>query len=147
MARTKFTGASRFADSESAKQAAITAGETTHLLVIPNGNIVWLLTGADAPKSLDANDVILSRMQLFNGALVTGGQPLLVAVEAYFADRIANGTPAQRIHWRDCKFFTRNQAYINQLRVAIQGAKTKAVSLKEMDDIFISGSGYSPPTA
>jgi hypothetical protein len=85
-------------------------------------------------------------MQLYNGALVTGGQPLLVACEAYAADRIANGTPVQRIYWRDCNIFTRDSAFINQLRIAIKGAKSNPVSLKEMDDIFINGSGYSPAT-
>lgn len=146
MARISFTGATRFADAEAARLAAVGAGTPVHVHIIPNGNIVWVMTGSDAPASLSANDVKLSRMQLYNGALVTGGQPLLVAFEAYAADRIANGTPVQRIYWRDCNEFTRNTAFINQLRVAIQGAKTNPVSLKEMDDVFINGSGYAPAT-
>lgn len=146
MSRISFTGATRFADAEAARLAAVGAGDPVHVHIIPNGNIVWVLTGSDAPASFSASDVTLNRMQLYNGALVTGGQPLLVACEAYADDRIANGTPVQRIFWRDCNRFTRNMAFINQLRVAIKGAKTNPVSLKEMDDIFINGSGYSPAT-
>lgn len=146
MARISFTGATRFAAAEAARLAAVGAGTPVHVHIIPSGNIVWVMTGSDAPASFRANDVVLSRMQLYNGALVTGGQPLLTACEAYAADRISNGTPVQRIYWRDCNMFTRDSAFINQLRIAIQGAKSNPVSLKEMDDIFINGSGYAPAT-
>lgn len=105
----------------------------------------WVVrTGADIEiQSYDS--LILNRVQFLNGALITGGQVLLEAVNAYIADRLSNGTPSQKIYWGSANEFLRAHQYVNQLRVAIIGAKTNAQSIAEMDSIFLNGATYSPP--
>lgn len=109
---------------------------------VPNAR--WVVrTGTDIEiQSYDS--LILNRVQFLNGALITGGQVLLEAVNAYIADRLANGTPAQKIYWGSANEFLRAHQYVNQLRVAIIGAKTNPQSIAEMDSIFLNGSTYSP---
>ena len=104
----------------------------------------WVVrTGTDIElQSYDS--LILNRVQFLNGALITGGQVLLEAVNGYIADRLTNGTPAQKIYWGSANEFLRAHQYINQLRVAIIGAKTNPQSLAEMDSVFLNGSTYSP---
>ena len=100
---------------------------------------IYVFTGTDMPESLNANDITLNRVGLLQGALITNGQTMLNAVEAYIVDRITNGTPAQRIYWRDSQEFRRQHQYINQLRLAISASAT------DMNNVFINGSAYSPP--
>lgn len=113
-------------------------------------HIIWsqaritVLTGADMPEVPKATDAVLSRVQFLNGALAVGGQTLLNAVYAFIADKIANGTPAQKIYWSYSDVFLRNEIYIRQARLAIKGAKTEQQSKDEMDNIFLAGSGYEP---
>lgn len=104
----------------------------------------WVVrTGTDI-ETQSAGLFSLNRVQFLNGALITGGQILLEAVNGYIADRLANGTPAQKIYWGSANEFLRAHQYINQLRVAIIGAKTNPQSIAEMDSIFLNGSAYSP---
>ncbi len=104
----------------------------------------WVVrTGADI-ETQSANSFSLNRVQFLNGALTTGGQVLLEAVNGYIANRLANGTPAQKIYWESSNEFLRAHQYINQLRVAIIGAKTNAQSIAEMDSVFLNGATYSP---
>ena len=104
----------------------------------------WVVrTGTDIEiQSYDS--LILNRVQFLNGALITGGQILLDAVNGYIADRLTNGTPAQKIYWGSANEFLRAHQYVNQLRVAIIGAKTNPQSIAEMDSIFLNGATYSP---
>ena len=115
-----------------------------HVLIRP-GRDVLVFTGSDMPESLDPKSVTLNKQQFLYGLLQVGGQILLNAVLAYQADRIANGTPAQQIHWNYANEFRRMDAYTAQARVAVQGGKTTAVSKAEWDQVFIVGSGYEPP--
>jgi hypothetical protein len=107
----------------------------------------WVVrTGTDIEiQSYDS--LILNRVQFLNGALITGGQTLLDAVKGYIADRLTNGTPAQKIYWGSANEFLRAHRYVNQLRVGIIGAKTNPQSIAEMDSIFLNGATYSPPVA
>ena len=110
-----------------------------------DGRRIVVLTGDDMPASLSANDVVLDRLRLFQGALLAGGQPLLNDFITFvYTTMPASGTPTQKNFWREAQQFTRGLAFINQLRVAIQGAKTNAASNAEMDQVFILGSGYTP---
>lgn len=110
-----------------------------------DGRRIVILTGDDMPASLSANGVVLDRLRLFQGALLAGGQPLLNDFNTYIYTTIpSTGTPTQKNFWRESQQFTRGLAFINQLRVAIQGAKTNAASNAEMDQVFILGSGYTP---
>lgn len=110
---------------------------------VPNAN--WVVrTGADI-ETPSTNSLILTRVQFLNGALIVGGQNLLNSIEDYIADRIANGTPVQKIYWRDSNEFGRYHQFINQLRAAIIGAKTNAQSIAEMDSVFLNGAIYSSP--
>lgn len=110
-----------------------------------DGRRLVILTGDDMPASLSAKDVVLNRLRLFQGALLAGGQPLLNDFNTYIYTTIpSSGTPTQKNFWRESQEFTRALPFINQLRVAIQGAKTNAASNAEMDQVFILGSGYTP---
>ncbi len=105
----------------------------------------WVVrTGSDI-ETQSVDSFILNRVQFLNGALITGGQILLDAVNGYIADRLTNGTPAQKIYWGSANEFLRAHQYINQLRVAIIGAKTNPQSIAEMNSVFLNGSAYSPP--
>ncbi len=107
----------------------------------------WVVrTGSDI-EATSFDSLLLNRVQFLNGALIVGGQILLDAVKGYIADRLANGTPAQKIYWGESNEFLRAHQYINQLRVAIIGAKTNAQSIAEMGSVFLNGSTYSPPVA
>jgi len=138
MARLTFPAtATGIADAEAVAQPR-------HVLIRP-GRDVLVFTGTDMPESLDPRSVTLTKQQFLYGLLQVGGQILLNAVLAYQADRIANGTPAQMIHWSYANEFRRLDAYTAQARVAVQGAKSNAVSRAEWDQVFIVGSGYEPP--
>jgi len=104
----------------------------------------WIVrTGADI-ETPSPDSFVLNRVQFLNGALIVGGQTLLDAVNGYIADRLANGTPAQKIYWGESNEFLRAHQYVNQLRAAIIGAKTGAQSIAEMDSVFLNGATYSP---
>lgn len=110
-----------------------------------DGRRIVILTGNDMPASLSANEIVLDRLRLFQGVLLAGGQPLLNDFVTYvYTTMPASGTPTQKNFWRESKEFTRTLPFINQLRVAVQGAKTNAASIAEMDQVFILGSGYTP---
>jgi hypothetical protein len=110
-----------------------------------DGRRLVILTGNDMPVSLSANDVVLNRLRLFQGALLAGGQPLLNDFTTYIYTTIpASGTPTQKNFWRESQEFTRALPFINQLRTAIQGAKSNAASIAEMNQVFVLGSGYTP---
>lgn len=105
----------------------------------------WVVrTGADI-ETPPLDQFVLNRVKFLNGALITGGQNLLDAVNGYITGILSTGTPAQKIFWGSANEFRRNYAYINQLRLGIIGAKTNAASLAEMNSIFLNGAGYSPP--
>lgn len=144
MARIQFTGDTRFADAETARIAQEALGRRTHIYVRPSENSVWLLTEADAPDVLNPAEVTITKVQLLQGALVVGGQPLVAAIEAYISGILSTGTPSQKIHWAYSNAFNRKEVFTNQLRVGIQGALTGAQSLLQMNNIFILGSTYSP---
>ena len=109
---------------------------------VPNAR--WIVrTGANI-ETPSPDSFILNRVEFLNGALITGGQVLLGVVNGYIADRLANGTPAQKIYWGESNEFLRAHQYVNQLRVAIIGAKTNAQSIAEMDSVFLNGATYSP---
>lgn len=105
----------------------------------------WVVRTQKDIEIQPADSFSLNRVQFLNGALITGGQILLDAVNGYIADRLANGTPAQKIYWGSANKFLRAHQYVNQLRTAIIGAKTNAQSIAEMDSVFLNGEGYSPP--
>lgn len=138
MARLTFPATEQgIADAEAVAQP--------RLVLIRHGRDVLVFTGTDAPASLDHRSVTLTKQQFLYGLLQVGGQILLNDVLAYQADRIANGTPAQKIHWNYANEFRRMDVYTAQARVAVQGAKTNAASKAEWDQVFIVGSGYEPP--
>jgi len=100
---------------------------------------VTVATGVDVPDPIPAAAITLNTFQLYQAAFLVGGQPLLVAIEAWVADKRANGTPVQRIYWTYGLTYARPDPHINQLRLGIIGAKTNAASLAEMDAIFTTG--------
>ncbi len=110
---------------------------------VPNAR--WIVrTGSDI-ETPSPDSFILNRVEFLNGALITGGQNLLDDVNGYITGILGTGTPAQRIYWQSSNEFRRNHRYVNQLRLAIIGAKTGAASIAEMDSVFLNGATYSPP--
>ncbi|HQO28158.1 MAG TPA: hypothetical protein PKY22_01335 [Accumulibacter sp.] len=129
------------------------AGAIAAMNAVPDPKHVWIdlphrivvLTGNDMPASTDPYGVTLNKLQLLQGALLAGGQPLWNDFLTYIQTTIpASGTPTQKNVWAYCNEFSRDMPFINQLRVAIQGAKTNAASIAEMHQVFILGSGYTP---
>lgn len=132
-----------FDDTAEGRAQAAAVPDPKYIIINPGRN--WIvLTEGDVPEVAKATDAVLSKLQFLNGALATGGQTLLNAVNAYITDQITNGTPAQKIYWSHSNVFMRNEIYIRQLRLAIKGAKTDQQSRTEMDNIFLAGSGYEP---
>jgi len=112
---------------------------------VPRG--VWIVRTETDIEEPPESSLILTRVQFLNGALIVGGQNLLNAVNGYITEILSTGTPAQKIYWGSANEFLRAHRYVNQLRVAIIGAKTNAQSIAEMDSVFLNGSTYSPPVA
>ncbi len=108
-------------------------------LWIDHPNRIVVLTGDDIPVGLQAGDVILNRLQFFQGALLAGGQPLLNKfLNHIYTTMPATGTPTQKNFWREAQTFTYNIPFINQLRTA------ESISVADMKQVFILGSGYTP---
>lgn len=125
--------------------SAKAVADPKHILMRPNDIVV--LTGTDLPETLNAEDVVLTKQQFFYGLLTVGGQTLLNAATTYITGMLSTGTPAQKIHWGYAKEFRRRDIYTRQMRLdpTFKGAKSEADSKKQMDDVFIVGSGYEPP--
>jgi len=100
---------------------------------------VSVATGSDVLDPLPASAITLNAYGLYQAAFLVGGQPLLLAIEAWVADKKTNGTPAQRIYWTYGLTYARTDPNINQLRLGIIGGKTNAASLAEMDAVFQTG--------
>lgn len=101
--------------------------------------LIRVMTGDDIPPTLVAADIVLTRLGLFQGAFLAGGQPLLTKFTTYVYTTIpASGTPTQKNFWRECSDFSRGTVFINQLRTA--AGMTNA----EMDQVFVLGNGYTP---
>ena len=49
MAKLTFSGPTREADAESARAAAVLAGNPVHVHVVPADKVIFVLTGADCP--------------------------------------------------------------------------------------------------
>ncbi len=113
---------------------------------IPDPKHLWfdrtrirVMTGDDIPPTLTATDIVLSRLGLFQGAFLVGGQPLLTKFTTYVYTTIpASGTPTKKNFWRECSDFSRGTVFINQLRT--DAGMTNA----EMDQVFVLGNGYTP---
>lgn len=100
---------------------------------------ITVATGVDVPDKLPASWITLSNWQFFQAALMVGGQPLLLAIETWAADRKTTGTPTQRIYWTYGVMRARIDPEINQLRLGIIGGKSGSASVAEMDAIFTTG--------
>lgn len=101
--------------------------------------LIRVMTGDDIPPTLVAADIVLTRLGLFQGAFLAGGQPLLTKFTTYVYTTIpAGGTPTQKNFWRECAAFSRRTVFINQLRT--DAGMTNA----EMDQVFVLGNGYTP---
>lgn len=131
-----------FPNTVAGRASANAVADPKHIIERKSDWIV--LTETDMPETLDPKGVVLNKQQFLCGLLTVGGQVLLNAVLEYQADRITNGTPAQKIHWGYANEFRRLDSYTAQARVAVQGAKTNAASKAEWDQVFIVGSGYEP---
>jgi hypothetical protein len=123
--------------------SANAVADPKHILMRPNDIVVF--TGTDMPETLDPKSVILNKQQFIYGVLTVGGQTLLNAVLSYQTDKIANGTPALKIHWEYANEFRRLDIYTRLARLAVKGGKTEEVSVAQWNEIFIVGSGYEPP--
>ena len=132
-----------FPDTAEGRAQANAVADPKHIIVNPGRNLV-VLTEGDVPEAQKATDVVLSRLQLLDGALTVGGQVLWNAVKAFIEDQKVNGTPKQQNYWLTSTEFLRRETYIRQLRLAIKGAKTEQQSKAEMDNVFLAGSGYEP---
>lgn len=106
---------------------------------IDHPNRIVVLTGDDIPVGLQAGDVILNRLQFFQGALLAGGQPLQNKFIHYVETTMpATGTPTQQNFWKNSQIFTYTLPFVNQLRTA------ESISVADMKQVFILGSGYTP---
>lgn len=126
---------------------------------IISGARVVVLTGADVPPEeavIDPASIILTTRQFIQGADAIG-RARLQAIESYIRNIVGVDAkdPADQIlpagNYAQIKFWKwhnatirRTDPHINALRVAIQGARTNAQSIAEMDQIFVAGSGMDP---
>ncbi len=138
MARLTFPNTSQgMADAEAVAQPRHVIWSQARIIV---------LTENDMPDVPKATDVVLSKLQFFQGALAIS-QSRLAAVETYVSTLLA-GSPTrnQRLYWTHSNEFRRNDLYIQELRTnaTFKGALTPEQSKAEMDNIFLAGSGYEP---
>lgn len=134
-----------FPDTTEGRAQAAAVPDPKHTIVNPGRNLV-VLTEGNVPEAQQATDVVLSKLQFFQGALAIS-QARLAAVEAYVSTLLA-GSPTrnQRLYWTHGNEFRRNDLYIQELRTnaTFKGALTPEQSKAEMDNIFLAGSGYEP---
>ena len=134
MAKLTFTGSTREADAESARAAAVLAGDAAHVHVIPAEKTIYVYTGVDAPV-FDPRPTV-SKWQLIQACADAG------ITEAQLEASVALLTAKRQRFWKHSQVIDRDNPFSSVLRKNLVPVPTPAA----WNAIFLAAAALDPTT-
>lgn len=134
MAKLTFTGSTREADAESARAAAVLAGDAAHVHVIPAEKTIYVYTGVDAPV-FDPRPTV-SKWQLIQACANAG------ITEAQLEASVALLTAKRQRFWKHSQVIDRDNPFSSVLRTNLVPVPTPAA----WNAIFLAAAALDPTT-
>lgn len=134
MAKLTFTGPTREADAESARAAAVLAGNAAHVHVIPAEKTIYVYTGADAPV-FDPRPTV-SKWQLIQACADAG------ITEAQLEASVSLLTAKRQRFWKHSQLIDRDNPFSSALRKNLVPVPTPAA----WNAIFLAAAALDPTT-
>jgi hypothetical protein len=134
MAKLTFTGPAREADAETARAAAVLAGNAAHVHVIPAERLIYVYTGADAPV-FDPRPTV-SKWQLIQACADAG------ITEAQLEASVALLTAKRKRFWKYTQVIDRDNPFSSVLRTNLVPVPTPAA----WNAIFLAAAALDPAT-
>ncbi len=134
MAKLTFTGPTREADAESARAAAVLAGNAAHVHVIPAEKTIYVYTGVDAPV-FDPRPTV-SKWQLIQACADAG------ITESQLEASVALLTAKRQRFWKHSQVIDRDNPFSSVLRTNLVPVPTPAA----WNAIFLAAAALDPTT-
>lgn len=134
MAKLTFTGPTREADAETARAAAVLAGNAAHVHVIPAERLIYVYTGADAPV-FDPRPTV-SKWQLIQACANAG------ITEAQLEASVSLLTAKRQRFWKHSQLIDRDNPFSSALRTNLVPVPTPAA----WNAIFLAAAALDPTT-
>lgn len=134
MAKLTFTGSTREADAESARAAAVLAGDAAHVHVIPAEKTIYVYTGVDAPV-FDPRPTV-SKWQLVQACADAG------ITESQLEASVALLTAKRQRFWKHSQVIDRDNPFSSVLRTHLVPVPTPAA----WNAIFLAAAALDPTT-
>ena len=134
MAKLTFSGPAREADAESARAAAVMAGDAAHVHVIPAEKVIRVYTGADV-VTFDPRPTV-SKWQFVQACADAG------ITEAQLNAAVALLTPKRRRFWEYSQILDRDNPFSSVLRTNLAPVPTPA----QWNAIFLAAAALDPLT-
>ncbi len=134
MAKLTFTGPTREADAETARAAAVLAGDAAHVHVIPAEKTIYVYTGVDAPV-FDPRPTV-SKWQLIQACANAG------ITEAQLEASVALLTAKRQRFWKHSQVIDRDNPFSSVLRTNLVPVPTPAA----WNAIFLAAAALDPTT-
>ncbi len=134
MAKLTFTGPTREADAESARAAAVLAGDAAHVHVIPAERLIYVYTGVDAPV-FDPRPTV-SKWQLVQACADAG------ITEAQLEASVTLLTAKRQRFWKYTQVIDRDNPFSSVLRKNLVPVPTPAA----WNAIFLAAAALDPTT-
>jgi hypothetical protein len=134
MAKLTFTGPAREADAETARAAAVLAGNAAHVHVIPAERLIYVYTGADAPV-FDPRPTV-SKWQLIQACADAG------ITEDQLDAAVALLTNKRQRFWRLGPPIDRDNPFSSALRTKLVPVPTPAA----WNALFLAAAALDPAT-
>lgn len=132
MAKLTFAGPTRESDAESARAAAVLAGDAAHVHVIPAEKIIRVYTGADV-VTFDARPTV-SKWQFVQACAAAG------ISEAQINTAVGLLTPKRQLFWRHSQVLDRDNPFSSGLRSNLVPVPTPAA----WNAIFLAAAALDP---
>jgi len=134
MAKLTFSGPTREADAESARAAAVMAGDAAHVHVIPAEKTIYVYTGVDAPV-FDPRPTV-SKWQLIQACADAG------ITESQLEASVALLTAKRQRFWKHTQVIDRDNPFSSVLRTNLVPVPTPAA----WNAIFLAAAALDPTT-
>lgn len=132
MAKLIFSGLTREADAESARAAAVLAGDAAHVHVIPAEKVIRVYTGADV-VTFDPRPTV-SKWQFVQACAAAG------ISEAQIDTAVGLLTPKRQLFWRHSQVLDRDNPFSSGLRRNLVPVPTPAA----WNAIFLAAAALDP---
>ena len=134
MAKLTFIGPTREADAETARAAAVLAGDAAHVHVIPAEKTIYVYTGVDAPV-FDPRPTV-SKWQLIQACADAG------ITESQLEASVALLTAKRQRFWKHSQVIDRDNPFSSVLRKNLVPVPTPAA----WNAIFLAAAALDPTT-